>query len=86
MNNLFIVKDYETGEPLSYYLTNNVYECKAIMEMIDRAQDEDENDEFYSPSIVAMKDNGFDFVFQELVKEHDWLQVELITTIDTYEY
>ena len=35
MNELFIINDYDTKQPMMYYLTDNAYECKKVLEDID---------------------------------------------------
>ena len=35
MNQLFIIKDYETGAEMYYYLTDNAWACKQALDDID---------------------------------------------------
>ena len=53
MNRLFVIRNYETDEPLSYYLTDNPYACHDILYDIDCNREE------YTESEIDHWENTF---------------------------
>ena len=51
MSELFIVYDYETHNPIYYFLTNNAKECENIFGKLDKERLD--NDDLYYCDIVS---------------------------------
>ena len=50
MEELFIIKDYDTGEPFEYILTDNANACKKVLQKFEKERfdnDDLEWDDFY---------------------------------------
>lgn len=50
MEELFIIKDYDTGEPFEYILTDNASTCKKVLQKFEQERfdnDDLEWDDFY---------------------------------------
>ena len=42
LNELFIINDYETGEAMGYYLTNDASACEEALSVIDKIHDDED--------------------------------------------
>ena len=77
MEELFIINDYDTGEPFEYILTDNAIGCKKTLEEFEkRKRDCDSEDEY--------DELEWDDFYEMLDKKH--INYKVITNIEKYDY
>lgn len=72
MNELFIIKDYDTREPFEYLLTDNAIGCKETLKDFEKRRFEEEEDLEWS-------------TFYEMLEERH-IHFKQFHDIETYDY
>ena len=72
MDELFVIKDYDTGEAIEIIITNDAYSCQEVMSEFEDACLEDEDLEFED--------------FFKMLKKHKEIKFKRASIIVKYDY
>lgn len=69
MKELFIINDYETGQPMYYFLTNNAIKCYELLSKVDGMVEKDCWQKLF---VHLCKENNVIIEYFENVKEYNY--------------